>query len=169
MRGRHVRSTMAPCRPRVGSPVGPDDLGRVRRQRHAQHPAQAMLSSSRSGQLPRRSGGALGRPENYSEGPEQRGSDPPFRGGPRPSASRRCGGPWGSLPLCPGQEVAAWRAAIGSRRRRAIDRDRDHDGDALSIKTAPPPMSRRQSPRNPRRPGRCDPHSSGLPNWLPQV
>lgn len=78
----------------------------------------------------RRADGALGRPVGQRAGPEERGSDPLFRGCSRPSASRLCGGPWGSLPLCSGQEVARWRAVIGSRRRRAIDHDRDHDGGA---------------------------------------
>lgn len=35
-----------------------------------------------------------------------------------------------------GQEVAAWRAAIGSRRRRAIDHDRDAAGVAVHLVTS---------------------------------
>ena len=75
-------------------------------------------------------GRRIGPSVRQREGPEERGSDPPISGFSRPRALRLCGGPWGSLPLSSGQEVAGWRAAIGSRRRRAIDHDRDHDGGA---------------------------------------
>jgi hypothetical protein len=90
---------MAPLSaPGVGPAVGPEHLARVRRQRHAQPHEHATHSSGRRGRWRRRSGGVLGRPLGQREGPEQRGSDPPFRGGPRPSACRRCVGPGGRSP-----------------------------------------------------------------------
>ena len=127
----------------MAPPVGP-----VRARRSAPTTSCAFAYSGTRNPLPRNAFQQSARPVaasterrigpsgRQSEGPEQRGSDPLFRGGPRPSASRRCGGPWGSLPLCSGQDVAAWRAAIGSRRRRAIDHDRDAAGVAVHLVTA---------------------------------
>lgn len=144
MRGRQVRSTMVPCRPLCGSAVGPDDLGRVRRQRHAQHPEQATHSSSQRGRWPRWSGGALGRPEARARVPSKGGATPRFGAVLAPVPLGPAADPGGRSPFA--RDKIAPHVVLPS----------DHGGDALSITTATTTAARH--PTRPRH-RRCRGHS----------
>ena len=99
-RGRHGRSTMAPLSAPVSAPTSAPNRGRTCGRAALTTCRDTRNTWRRRALQARRPGGALGRPSGQREGPEQRGSDPPFHGGPCPSALRRCAGPSGRSP-CP--------------------------------------------------------------------